>query len=70
MRKDVAGVSQHTHYVTGPMSEDDSVLPADEKMMPEVGKADQSPAVPDIGTRHASKKASASKAKASSKSSE
>lgn len=69
MRKNVAGVSQHTHYVTGVMSEDDSGLPADNSMMPEVGKADQSPAVPNIGARHGGKKAApAPKAKASSKS--
>jgi hypothetical protein len=49
------------------MSEDESGLPADESMMPEVGKADQSPAVPDIGARHQVKKA-APKAKVSSKS--
>ncbi len=67
MRKDVSGISQHTHFVTGVMSEDESGLPADESMMPEGGKADQSPAVPDIGARHQVKKA-APKAKVSSKS--
>jgi len=37
--------------------------------MPEVGKADQSPSVPNIGARHGGKKAApAPKAKASSKS--
>ena len=59
MRKDVAGISQHTHYIKGAMSEDDSGLPADNKMMPEVGKAGQSPAVPDIGSRHGGKKVAA-----------
>ena len=65
MRKNVAGITQHTHYVTGIMSEDESGLPADNKMMPEVGKADQSPAVPDIGARHGGKRAAAQKAKVS-----
>jgi hypothetical protein len=59
MRKNVAGITQHTHYIKGAMSEDDSGLPADNKMMPEVGKAGQSPAVPDIGSRHGGKKAAA-----------
>ena len=57
MRKNVAGITQHTHFVTGVMSEDESGLPADNSMMPEVGKADQSPAVPNIGARHGGKKA-------------
>jgi hypothetical protein len=38
-------VTQHTHYVTGVMSEDDSGPPADNKMMPEVGKAAGTPDV-------------------------
>lgn len=66
MRKDVSGISQHTHYINGTMSEDESGLSADESMMPEVGKAHQSPAVPNIGARH--QKKAAPKAKASVKS--
>jgi|TARA_Y100000310_G_scaffold155382_1_gene154848 hypothetical protein len=56
-------VTQHTHYVTGVMSEDDSGPPADNKMMPEVGKAAGTPDVPDIGARHRGKKAAPKAAK-------
>jgi len=31
-------VASHTHYVTGPRSEDESGLPADDSMHPEFGK--------------------------------
>ena len=46
-------VTSHSHYVTGVMSEDESGIPADNSMHPEMGAAIGGASVATIGGRHA-----------------
>ena len=60
-------VEAHTHYVTGPRSEDESGLTADDSMHPEFGKAGGHPdTVTTIGARFKPAAKAAPKAKAKS----
>jgi len=49
-------VTSHSHYVTGVMSEDESGIPADNSMHPEMGAAIGGASVATIGGRHASRR--------------
>jgi len=49
-------VTSHSHYVTGVMSEDESGIPADNSMHPEVGAAIGGASVATIGGRHGTRR--------------